>query len=105
MTRDDVIKYLQETDLVETCLRYQTKGGDPYLVEELRQELWLWLMTYKEEKLLDAFRRKHINAIITTFIRLQFKSRHSPFYKVYRKKQKDEVDLLEAVDVPSKDIE
>lgn len=105
MTRDDVVNYLLETDLVETCIRYQTKGGDPYLVEELRQWIWLFIMTYDERKLLDAFRKKHINAIITTFIRLQFKSRHSPFYKVYRKKQKDEVDLLEAVDVPSKDIE
>lgn len=52
--REEIIKYLLESGLVDRCVKYQTKKADPYLKEELTQELWLWLLEYDISKLSDA---------------------------------------------------
>lgn len=106
VTRQDVIDYLLETGLAETCLYYQTKGcKSQYLIDELRGNLWLWLMTYDESRLVDAFVRGHINCLCTQFLVRQFKSKNSPFYRTYRKRQKNEVDLEEARNVLDEDFD
>lgn len=84
--RKAIIEELMETGLAERCLVYQTKGCKmDYWVEELRQEMWLWLMTYDIDKLRDAWENGHLNALITRYLCNQFNSKTSPFYKTYKK--------------------
>lgn len=84
--RAEIIDGLIRSGLAERCLTYQTKGCKmDYWVEELRQEMWLWLLTYDMERLYDAWRNGHLNALITRFLCNQFNSKTSPFYKVYKK--------------------
>ena len=71
----------------------------------MRQEMWLWLMTYEEAKLLSAYNQGHINALISHYLRNQFHSRNSPFFKRYKKQQEREDDLLEARNLVTEDIE
>ena len=85
-SRQEIIDYILDTGLAETCLRYQTnKCTNKYLKEELRQELWLWLLTYDIEKLQDAYENKHLNALVTRWLQNNFHSKTSPFYKQFRK--------------------
>ena len=65
---------------------YQTRDcTNQYWREELRSELWLWLCEYPIEKLSDAARNNHLNALISAWIKRQWRSKTSPFYKNYKK--------------------
>ena len=50
-----------------------------------RQEMWLWLLTYDEAKLSDAYENKHLNALITRYLQNQLFSKNSEFYYRYRR--------------------
>lgn len=98
--RQEIIDHIIETGLVEKCVRFQTRGANEYLKEELTQELWLWLMEYDIDKLGDAYENNHLNALITRWISNQFHSRNSPFHKRYRKWQAMEDGIEKARNVP-----
>lgn len=84
--REEIVQYLLESGLLERCVGYQTnKCRNVYLKEELLQEAWLWVMTYDLDKLKDAYANKHLNALITRYLKNQFFSKTSPFYKSHRK--------------------
>lgn len=95
--REEIIQYLLKSGLVDKCVKYQTKGADPYLREELTQELWLWIFEYDITKLSDAYENRHINALITRWLQNQFHSKNSPFYKRYRKWQALEEDITDYI--------
>lgn len=93
VSRDEIIKHIMDTRLVEECVRYQTIKAPKYYVEELTQELWLWLLTYDLDKLTNAYLNKHLNALITRWLQNQFYSKSSPFYKRYKKYDENSVEL------------
>ena len=94
-------------DVLGRCIYYQTRSckDKDWLVYEISAVTWEWLLTYDETKLIDAFNKGHANCIISQFLKRQFHSRNSPFFKLYRKRQETEVDLIEAKDVLAEDIE
>lgn len=84
--RQEIVDYLVESGLVERCVGYQTnKCRNEYLKEELLQETWLWICTYDLDKLKNAYEEKHLNALITRYLKNQFFSKTSPFYKSHKK--------------------
>ena len=84
--RNEIVKWLTEKKLVETCVKYNTnKSSNTELKNDLIQECFLWLCSYDLEKLTDAYENKHLNALITRFIQNQWFSKTSPFYKHYKK--------------------
>ena len=92
--RNDIVKAVISSGLVETCVAYQmNKCTDEYLKEEMIQECYLWLETYDWDKLFDSFIGNHMNALITKFIKNQWFSSTSTFYRRNRKKQKTEVEI------------
>lgn len=73
--------------LIEECLKYQfvkAKTEWDYL-DDFRQDLYLILLTYDNEKLNDAYNNKHLNALITRMIRNQILSDRSYYYNDYKK--------------------
>ena len=86
-TRQDVVDYLLETRLVNTCCECQLakKKSDMDLLDDLIQDVWLWVMTYDEDKLLNAYTNGHINALITRMIINNVFSVSSPYYRNYHK--------------------
>ena len=100
--RTEIIKYIMDTGVAERCVAYQTnKCTDGELINDLKQELYLWLLTYDIAKLFDAYCNRHINALITAWIRNNFHSKSGPFYKNFRKFQDitDEITEKE-LDIP-----
>ena len=86
VTRDEIIDWILKSGLVSRCVRYQTKGTtDQWLKEELEEEIWLWLLTYEWERLLSAWTGNHINALISAFIRNQYHSKTSNFYRTHKR--------------------
>ena len=84
--RNDIIKHLIDTGLAARCVSYQARfEKSPYLREEILQEMWLWLLTYDEAKLSDAYENGHLNALLTRYLQNQLRSKNSEFYYRYRK--------------------
>lgn len=71
----------------------------------MRSYLWEVILTTPEKKIVEVYERKKCNAWITQIIKRSFWSKNSPFYKIYRKHQANEVDLEEARNVLAEDIE
>lgn len=66
-------------------------SSDFSLMEDLMQEIGLIVLEYKGEGLLKAYNEgKHL-AFIKMIIRNQYNSKTSPFWKVYRKNQTEEL--------------
>lgn len=84
--RREIVDSVLKSGLAEKCVAYQTnKCNNQYLKEELLQELYLWLCTYDIDKLKDAYKKKHMNALITRWISNNFFSKTSPFYKQFKR--------------------
>lgn len=84
--RDDIIKYLLDTKLLWKCCECQFKKmGNLENLNDFYQDMWEWVMTYDEEKLVDAYRNHHLNALITRVIQNNIFSANSPYYKKYAK--------------------
>lgn len=84
--RLEIINYVLETGLAEKCVSYRlNKCKDPYIKEELLQELYVWLCEYDILKLQDAYEKKHMSALITRWIINNYFSKSSPFYTKHRK--------------------
>lgn len=96
--RDEIIKNLLDTSLIEQCVHYQTiRCNDEYLKEELVQELWVWALTYDLEKLSDAYENGHLNALVTRVIQSQWFSNRSAFHYTYRKKDRKTDEITKEV--------
>lgn len=84
--RIEIINYISGTGLDQRCIAYNTnRCRDKELVKDLFQELWLWLLVYDLDKLMDAYQNRHLNALITRWIQNNYFSKSSPFYRNFRK--------------------
>lgn len=87
INRETVIKSLLETGLLDTCLDYQLRKnpGNNQHRQDIYQDAWVWLMTYDEEKLVDAYKGKHLNALITRYLTNTIHSVTSAYYRQYKR--------------------
>lgn len=84
--RSEVVQYLIKSGLAKRCVNYQARyEKSKFLREEIEQEMWVWLLTYDEDKLSDAYENGHLNALITRYLQNQLRSSNSEFYYRYRK--------------------
>ena len=68
--------------LIDTCLKYQTKGFKNY-VDDLKQELCLQILEMDIFKLNKIVDEGHLNAYITKIIWNSLHSKTSPFFRTY----------------------
>ena len=85
--REEVIEYLFKSKLGVTCIDYQLKKQPQHYCnrEDIIQELYLWILTYDEEKLWDAYSNNHLNSLITRYLQNQLFSTTSEYYRKYIK--------------------
>ena len=75
--------------LLKECMEFQFKKlcfldpGKRQFKEDLFQDVCIWLLTYDNEKLNDAYWNKHMNALITRIIQNQVYSNSSKFFRQY----------------------
>lgn len=93
--RDEVIDYLMKTDLLKRCCECQFKKlGNMTFFDDFYQDMWEWVMTYNEDKLWDAYKNHHLNALITRCIQNNIFSANSPYYKKYVKYYRFNSELI-----------
>ena len=83
MTRSQIIEELYREGTVRVTVDYWMQFADWELRKEMRQEIWNWLWTYDEEKLMDAYENGKMGALVTSFVRHQWKTKKSVFLYKY----------------------
>lgn len=96
--REEVLKYLMDSGLGVTCIDYQIKKQPQHYPnrEDIIQDFYLWIMTYDEDKLWDAYSNKHMNSLITRYLQNQLFSKTSEYYRKYIKLNINSEDLENA---------
>lgn len=87
MTRNDIIENIIDSNLLITCVDYQLKKQPQHYQyrDDIINDAYLWLLTYDEDKLIDAAQGKHLNALITRYLQNQLFSKTSEYYRKYIK--------------------
>lgn len=86
VTKEKIIDWLIKTKKVEKLAHNITKSGQP-IVEDLIQEVWIFLLGYDEEKLKRAYLENYIDFLLVRIIHNQYFSTSSRFYFKFRKFQ------------------
>lgn len=87
VSRNEIVKNIIDTGLLTTCVDYQLKRQPQHYEnrDDIISDAWLWLLTYDEAKLQDAFENKHLNALLTRYLQNQLFSKTSEYYRKYVK--------------------
>lgn len=87
MNRQDIIDNILNTGILTTCVDYQLKRQPQHYQyrDDILEDAWVWLLTYDEGKLQDAYMGNHINALITRYLQNQLFSKTSEYYRKYIK--------------------
>lgn len=96
--REEVIKYIIDSGLLVTCIDYQLKRQPQHYEnrDDIIGDAWVWILSYDEEKLVDAFDNNHLNALITRYLQNQLFSTTSEYYRKYIKFNSISEDLSNA---------
>lgn len=103
---DVIVEQLIEDGLPRKCIDYQfsklckTQPWKRQYQDDMYQDLIVILYEYNNEKLNDAYRNKHLNALITRIILNSIYSASSKFYNTYIKfnARTDDLDKVEVED-------
>lgn len=80
-----------DSGLLDDCIFYQFKKvgkKEPWKTQfsgDLKNDIYLVLVNYDNERLNDAYRKGHLNALITRIIINMVYSNSSNFYRTYMK--------------------
>lgn len=85
--RSEIIDYTLNSGLIRQCVECQVAKSkcDKQWVDDIEQDMWIWMMTYDIEKLADAYKNNHLNALISKVLVNQIFSKTSQFHKNYRR--------------------
>lgn len=98
MVRGDIIREILDSGLLTTCVDYQLKKQPQHYEnrDDIISDAWIWLLTYDEAKLQDAYEHKHLNALLTRYLQNQLFSKTSEYYRKYIKLNSISEDLEDA---------
>lgn len=103
-TNQEIVEEAVSSGLLDDCIMYQflkIKKSEPWKVQfsgDLKSDVYLVLYEYDNEKLNDAYRKGHLNALITRIIINSVYSNSSNFYCRYIKFMNKSNDLNDIVD-------
>lgn len=84
--RKEIIDYALKSGLLRRCVECQVSKAktEKQFLDDIEQDLWVWIMDYDIEKLSDAYENNHLNALISRVIINWLWSTTSPYHKQYR---------------------
>jgi len=85
MTRQEIVAQLARERRVETMVENIARQPLTADLKDLAQMVYVILLEYDEEKLLDLWTNGQMNFFIARIVINQYRSTSSPFYKLYRK--------------------
>lgn len=77
-----IMNELYEEETVKKIIRNMKILSD---ADDLEQEIYLILLEYNEEKIIEMYNKKQLKFFIIGIIQRQYHSKTSPFYKKYKK--------------------
>lgn len=101
MTRQEIVERVAREQRVETILRNIAKAPVEGDLEDLCQMVYLILLTFDEDKIIDLWERDEINFFIARILMNQYQSVKSPFFATYRKRQRKQVPIEDYMDLIS----
>lgn len=95
--REILEKYL-DNGLIRQCVECQfSRMKDRQFQDDMFQDLCIILLEYPNEKLNDAHRHNHMNALITKILVNNLFSTTSPFYKQYYRQMDRESEITDKI--------
>lgn len=83
MTVSSIVEELYKTNLItELC---ENIGVLPKDMDDFTQEIYLILLEYNEEKLIEIYNKNQLKFFIVRIIQNQYNSKNSPFYMKYKR--------------------
>ena len=100
MTRDEIISELAKGRIVEKVVMNVGHSRLTADLSDLTQEIYLILLTYDEDKIIDLWEHGEICYFIARIAINQYKSNKSPFHIIYRKfgEQSKDITGLDFID-------
>lgn len=93
MTREEIVNEIASARMVESMVQniaHQSLTAD---LKDLSQMIYLVLLEYNEEKIVDLWENKQITYFLARVIINQFRSSNSPFHMIYRRYQEKSCDI------------
>lgn len=72
----------RENIVRDICMNINVSPND---IDDLVQEVYVILLEYKPEKIIELWQNKQLKFFIVGIIKRQYHSKTSPFYKKYKK--------------------
>lgn len=95
MTVNDIVEEIYKTNLLtELCENIGVTKND---MDDFAQEIYLILLEYDEEKLIEIYNKNQLKFFIVRIIQNQYHSKNSPFYMKYKRYQLKANELTEEI--------
>lgn len=97
----EIVEIYLNNKLIEKCVecQFKKKKEGRRNQEDFFQDLVLILLEYDNEKLNDAHKNNHMNALITKMIQNNIFSKTSPYWKKYEKWSLIEDEIIAEMDI------
>lgn len=93
MTRTEIVERLAREKMVEAMVENIARQPLDADLRDLAQMVYLILLEYDEDKLIDLYEHGQIRFFVARVIINQYRSVNSPFYKLFRKYARKAEDL------------
>lgn len=93
MTRTEIVERLAREKMVEAMVENIARQPLDADLRDLAQMVYLILLEYDEDKLVDLYEHGQIRFFVARVIINQYRSVNSPFYKLFRKYARKAEDL------------
>lgn len=95
MTVNDIVEEIYKTNLLtELC---ENIGVTKNNMDDFLQEIYLILLEYDEEKLIEIYNKNQLKFFMVRIILNQHHSKNSPFYMKYKRYQLKANELTEEI--------
>ena len=97
----EIVEIYLNNGLIEKCVecQFKKKKEGRRNQEDFFQDLVLILLEYDNEKLNDAHKNNHMNALLTKMIQNNIFSKTSPYWKKYEKWSLIEDEIIAEMDI------
>lgn len=105
MTRAEIIETLAKERRVEQLVENIAHHALTTDLKDLSQMVYLILLEYDEQKIIDLWEHQQINFFLARIIINQYRSSNSPFHTIYRKHQERCVSIGVGADINDEAVE
>lgn len=96
----EIVERIAKERRVETILRNIAKTPLTADLQDLCQMAYVTLLEFDEDKVVELWERGEMNFFIARILMNQYQSVRSPFFRIYRKRQRMQVPIEDYMDLP-----